>query len=225
VHRILAEMKTILVVDDERNIVELVRLYLEKEGYAVVSARDGRTALELVERHDPDLVVLDLMLPGMDGLEVTRELRRMGETPIVMLTARGEDVDRIVGLELGADDYVVKPFNRGLVGGRAVLTRGRGEDARRSVSCAWTRADTRPVGSGARPAAARVHLWPPGPRPGVLSRDALLSSVWAPTSGGRGPWTSGRRRAGATRRDGHRSGPCAASATGWCRQPGTDRRG
>ena len=72
-------MKTILVVDDERNIVELVRLYLEKEGFAVVSARDGQSALELVERHDPDLVVLDLMLPGMDGLEVTRALRKLAE--------------------------------------------------------------------------------------------------------------------------------------------------
>jgi len=110
-HRILVAMKTILVVDDERNIIELVRLYLEKDGFAVVAAHDGREALVLAERHDPDLVVLDLMLPEMDGREVTRELRRRGDTPILMLTARGDDLDRIIGLEMGADDYLVKPFN------------------------------------------------------------------------------------------------------------------
>ncbi|MGI8702916.1 MAG: response regulator, partial [Candidatus Limnocylindrales bacterium] len=83
-------MKTVLVVDDEPNIVELVRLYLEKDGFAVVSARSGGEALELHERHDPDLVVLDVMLPGLDGWEVTRELRRRGDTPILMLTARAD---------------------------------------------------------------------------------------------------------------------------------------
>ena len=104
-------MKTILVVDDERNIIELVRLYLEQAGYRVVEARDGQEALEQHERVDPDLIVLDLMMPRMDGIEVTREVRRRGETPILMLTARSEDIDRIVGLELGADDYLTKPFN------------------------------------------------------------------------------------------------------------------
>jgi DNA-binding response OmpR family regulator len=104
-------VKTVLVVDDERNIVELVRLYLEQAGFGVVDARDGPSALELHDRVDPDLIVLDLMLPGMDGMEVTREVRRRGETPILMLTARGEDIDRIVGLEVGADDYLTKPFN------------------------------------------------------------------------------------------------------------------
>ena len=97
-------MKTILVVDDERNIVELVRLYLEQAGYNVVEARDGQEALDQHDRVDPDLVVLDLMMPRMDGTEVTREIRRRGEPPILMLTARSEDIDRIVGLELGADD-------------------------------------------------------------------------------------------------------------------------
>lgn len=104
-------MKTILVVDDEPNIIELVRLYLEQAGYAVVEARDGQEALVQHERVDPDLIVLDLMMPRMDGTEVTREVRRRGETPILMLTARSEDIDRIVGLELGADDYLTKPFN------------------------------------------------------------------------------------------------------------------
>ena len=89
-------MKTILVVDDERNIVELVRLYLEKEGFAVVAAADGEQALAQFERADPDLVVLDLMLPKLDGFEVCRELRRRSDVPILMLTARSEDVDAIV---------------------------------------------------------------------------------------------------------------------------------
>src|SRR5450756_3130 len=106
-----AAMKRILVVDDEPNIVELLRLYLEKEGFAVIAARDGDEALALHQRHDPDLVILDLMLPKQDGFDVCRELRRRGGTPILMLTARSDDVDSIVGLELGADDYVTKPFN------------------------------------------------------------------------------------------------------------------
>src|SRR6266508_2328272 len=118
-------MKTVLVVDDERRIVELVRLYLEKEGFGVVGAADGEEALALHARHDPDLVILDLMLPGADGFEVCRELRRRGDTPILMLTARTDDVDAIVGLELGADDYVTKPFNpRALVARvKAILRR------------------------------------------------------------------------------------------------------
>jgi DNA-binding response OmpR family regulator len=102
---------TVLVVDDERNIVQLVRLYLSKEGFQVESAGSGAEAIEKVRTLRPDLVVLDLMLPEIDGLEVCRRLRREGDVPIIMLTARGDDVDRIVGLELGADDYVVKPFN------------------------------------------------------------------------------------------------------------------
>ena len=104
-------MKTILVVDDERNIVDLLRLYLENEGYAVVAAADGEEGLTLHARHDPDLVILDLMLPKVDGFDVCRELRRRGDTPVLMLTARDDDVDAIVGLELGADDYVTKPFS------------------------------------------------------------------------------------------------------------------
>ena len=99
-------MKTILVVDDERHIVDLLRLYLEKEGFAVVAAQDSEQGLALHARHEPDLVVLDLMLPKVDGFEVCRELRRRGDTPILMLTARDDDIDAIVGLELGADDYV-----------------------------------------------------------------------------------------------------------------------
>ena len=103
----------ILVVDDEPSIVEVVGLYLQREGYRVTVARDGQAALDAVHRERPDLIVLDLMLPKMDGLEVTRRLRGQGDVgiPIIMLTAKGEELDRILGLEMGADDYVVKPFS------------------------------------------------------------------------------------------------------------------
>jgi two-component system, OmpR family, alkaline phosphatase synthesis response regulator PhoP len=118
----------ILVVDDEAKIVRLVRSYLEQSGFTVVEANDGQTALIQARREKPDLVVLDLGLPGIDGLEVARTLRRERETPIIMLTARIEDTDKIVGLELGADDYMTKPFNpRELVARvRAVLRRTSG---------------------------------------------------------------------------------------------------
>jgi two-component system response regulator ResD len=103
---------SILVVDDEPTIAEIVARYLERAGYATRTAADGPQALALVAEHRPDLVVLDLMLPGVDGLEVMRRLRKDGErTPIVLLTARGEEADRVSGLQLGADDYVVKPFS------------------------------------------------------------------------------------------------------------------
>jgi DNA-binding response OmpR family regulator len=118
-------MKTILVVDDEPKIVQLARDYLEHAGYAVVTAADGRAALEAIGVAAPDLVVLDLGLPEIDGLEVTRRLRRDGEIPILMLTARDDEIDKLLGLELGADDYMTKPFSpRELVARvRAILRR------------------------------------------------------------------------------------------------------
>jgi DNA-binding response OmpR family regulator len=103
-------VKLILVVEDEAKIARLVRDYLEHAGFAVLVAGDGEAALANVRRSKPDLVVLDLGLPGRDGLDVARTLRRTSDVPIVMLTARGDETDRVVGLELGADDYVVKPF-------------------------------------------------------------------------------------------------------------------
>jgi DNA-binding response OmpR family regulator len=123
-------MKTVLVVDDERNIVDLVRLYLEKEGFAVVAAGDGEAALVALDRHEPDLVVLDLMLPRLDGYEVCREIRRRGPTPVLILTARSDDIDAVVGLELGADDYVTKPFNPRVLVARvkAILRRTEATD-------------------------------------------------------------------------------------------------
>ena len=118
-------MATILVVDDEPRITQLVRDYLERAGFAVVTAGDGREALMRTRTQRPDLVVLDLGLPNVDGLDVTRQLRREADVPIIMLTARDDETDKLVGLELGADDYVTKPFSpRELVARvRAVLRR------------------------------------------------------------------------------------------------------
>lgn len=100
----------ILVVDDDQNICELLRLYMEKEGYNVAIANDGVQALSTYRQFNPNIVILDIMLPKKDGWEVCREIRRSDDTPIIMLTARGETFDKVLGLELGADDYVVKPF-------------------------------------------------------------------------------------------------------------------
>jgi two-component system alkaline phosphatase synthesis response regulator PhoP len=118
----------ILVVDDEARIVKLARDYLERAGFRVLSAGDGNTGLAMARRERPDLIVLDLMLPGLDGLDVCRALRRESDVPIIMLTARVEESDRLVGLELGADDYISKPFSpRELVARvRTVLRRAHG---------------------------------------------------------------------------------------------------
>src|SRR4249919_2804860 len=104
-------MSTVLVVDDEPTIREIVVKYLRRDGFRTLEAADGAHAYELVESDRPDLVVLDLMLPGTDGLELCRWIRERSNLPVIMLTARGEEADRIVGLELGADDYVTKPFS------------------------------------------------------------------------------------------------------------------
>jgi two-component system alkaline phosphatase synthesis response regulator PhoP len=118
----------ILVVDDEPKIVKQARDYLERGRFRVITAGDGKTALAMARHERPDLIVLDLNLPGMDGLDVCRALRRESDVPIIMLTARAEETDRLIGLELGADDYIVKPFSpRELVARvRAVLRRVRG---------------------------------------------------------------------------------------------------
>ena len=105
------QFKTILVIEDDPNTVALVALYLEREGFRALTASDGRKGLELAERHRPDLVILDLMLPRVDGWEVCRRLRQSSDVPVIMLTARSEEIDKVAGLTLGADDYVVKPFS------------------------------------------------------------------------------------------------------------------
>jgi DNA-binding response OmpR family regulator len=119
---------TILVVDDEKNIVQLARLYLSNEGFRVEEAHDGKQALDKARAVNPDLIVLDLMMPEMDGLTVCKEIRKTSSVPVIILTARNDDVDKIVGLEIGADDYVTKPFNpRELVARvKAVLRRSQG---------------------------------------------------------------------------------------------------
>jgi two-component system alkaline phosphatase synthesis response regulator PhoP len=124
-------MRTVLVVDDEPKIVRVARDYLERAGYRVLTAGDGGAVLQAVRSARPDLVVLDLALPGMDGLDVTRALRRESQVPIIMLTARADESDRLIGLELGADDYIVKPFSpKELVARvRAVLRRWDGARA------------------------------------------------------------------------------------------------
>ncbi len=181
-------MKTILVVDDAPNIVELLRMYLEGAGYATLTATDGPTAVELHRRHRPDLVILDVMLPGMDGFEVCRAIRREADTPVLMLTARTDDVDAIVGLELGADDYVTKPFNpRALVARvKAILRRTDGTvRLGRPIEVGSLRIEPRrrEVFVREREVALRARefdlLAALARDPGVvLSRDGLLEDVW-----------------------------------------------
>lgn len=121
----------ILIVDDDTNICELLRLYLEKEGYSTVIVNDGQSAVTAFQNEQPDITLLDIMLPGLDGWQVCREIRKTSNKPIIMVTAKGETFDKVLGLELGADDYIVKPFeNKEVVARvRAVLRRtGTKED-------------------------------------------------------------------------------------------------
>ena len=180
--------ETILVVDDERNIVELARLYLESEGYVVESAYDGAEALAKIRSLRPALVVLDLMLPKIDGWEVCRRVRATSDVPIIMLTARSEDVDKIVGLELGADDYLTKPFNpRELVARvRAVLRRyERAAKPTRAIHIGQVTIDParREVTVAGKPIKLRAKefdllLALAQHRGLVLSRNQLLDLVW-----------------------------------------------
>ena len=122
-------MKKILVVDDEKKIVDIVKAYLEKDGFNVISAFDGQAAIEQAKSESPDLIILDLMLPKMSGMDVCRTVRQSSDIPVIMLTARDDTTDKILGLELGADDYVTKPFDpKELVSRvRAVLRRYEGK--------------------------------------------------------------------------------------------------
>jgi DNA-binding response OmpR family regulator len=184
---------TILVVDDEPSIREVVSLYLSRAGYEVVVVADGDAALEALAQHAPDLVVLDLMLPHVDGLEIARQLRAEGNTPIIMLTARREETDRILGLEMGADDYVVKPFSpRELVSRvKAVLRRtypSTSAETEQALTFDHLRIDptTRlvEVDSEERSLTAREFdlLWVLARSPRqVFNRDQLLDLVWGLT--------------------------------------------
>jgi DNA-binding response OmpR family regulator len=180
----------ILVVEDEPSIREVVSLYLRRAGYQVTVADDGRKALEILANQPPDLVVLDLMLPEVDGLEITRWLRERGDIPIIMLTARREERDRIVGLEMGADDYVIKPFSpQDLVSRvRAVLRRSQGATSigrERPMSYGDLRVDPQTrlvvVGGEEKSLTAKEFdlLWTMASHPRqVFTRDQLLDLVW-----------------------------------------------
>ena len=126
----------ILIVDDDENICELLRLYLEKDGFETIVANDGEQAVDYASKYSPDLILLDIMLPKLDGWQVCREIRKTSETPIIMLTAKGETFDKILGLELGADDYVSKPFDAKEVIARikAVLRRSHESDKSSQVN-------------------------------------------------------------------------------------------
>jgi phosphate regulon transcriptional regulator PhoB len=187
--------ETILIVDDEPTIVEVVELYLRREGFRVLTAGDGAAALSAVQQERPDLIVLDLMLPGMSGLDVTRQLRAGGALPIIMLTARGEETDRVVGLELGADDYVTKPFSpRELVARvKAVLRRAQPTPApepsvsnviaigglRLDAAARTVTLDGQPIGLTAREFDLLLFLMQHPDQ--VFTREQLLDNVWGYT--------------------------------------------
>jgi len=180
--------ETILLVDDEHNIVDLARMYLEQEGFKVEAAYDGQAALDKIKSLQPALVVLDLMLPVVDGWEVCRRVRSTSDMPIIMLTARDDDVDKIVGLELGADDYVTKPFNpRELVARvKAILRRaGHEPSGEKPITLGNLSVDParREVTAAGRPVELRTKefdllLVLAENRGLVLSRDKLLELAW-----------------------------------------------
>ena len=187
-------MPLVLVADDEPNIVRILTAYLQREGFDVLTAGSGDIALELALARVPDLVVLDLMLPGLDGIEVCRELRRRSEIPVLMLTARSEDSDKLVGLAVGADDYVTKPFNAAEVVARvqAILRRTRSPAAHRVL-----RAGPLEVDLDTHVATKNGHeldltalefdlLATLLERPGVVwTRDQLLDRCWDSGTNGR----------------------------------------
>lgn len=188
-----AAVARILVVDDEPNIREVVGLYLRRDGHTVISAADGEEALDLFRRNEPDLVVLDLMLPKMSGIEVCRRMNAERRVPLIMLTARGEEEDRIVGLSLGADDYVVKPFSpRELAARVAAVLRRTGDGDKDSDGTILTFDGLR-IDPGTREVFVRDKavtltarefdlLYHLADSPGrVFTRDYLMETVWGYT--------------------------------------------
>lgn len=181
---------SILLVDDEQHIIDLARMYLEQDGFHVTSATDGKAALDMILSDEPALVVLDLMLPGIDGWEICRRVRVQSDVPIVMLTARSDDIDKIVGLELGADDYLTKPFNpRELVARvKAILRRAdkrpaTGEGGTVTLDNLMIHPDRRLVQVDGQPVELRMKefdlLLTLAENPGmVFSREKLLNIVW-----------------------------------------------
>jgi two-component system, OmpR family, response regulator ResD len=185
-------MTTVLVVDDEPTIREIVAGYLERDGYRTLEAADGNRARELLERDPPDLVVLDVMLPGADGLELCRWIRSRSRLPVIMLTARGEESDRIVGLELGADDYVTKPFSPRELAARVrtVLRRAEPEtvtEERLSFNGLVIDSTTREVTKNGTPLRLTARefdfLWFVASHPRrVFSREQIMRRVWGYSS-------------------------------------------
>jgi DNA-binding response OmpR family regulator len=181
-------MATILVVDDEPIVREVIVRYLERDGHRTLEAGDGDRARELLERELPSLVVLDVMLPGMDGLALCRWIRSRSELPVILLTARGEEADRIVGLELGADDYVTKPFSPRELAARVRTVLRRAEppafgEARLSVGELVIDSGSREVTRGGRPLKLTAKefdlLWFLASHPRhVFSRSQLMDRVW-----------------------------------------------
>jgi DNA-binding response OmpR family regulator len=179
---------TVLVVDDEPIVREVVVSYLQHEGYETLEAGDGQAARRLVEEDPPDLVVLDLMLPGIDGLELCRWIRARSDLPVIMLTARGEEADRIVGLELGADDYIAKPFSpRELAARVRTVLRRSSADIPRAERLSFDGLDidarTREVNREGTPLALTAKefdlLWFLASHPRhVFSREQLMDRVW-----------------------------------------------
>ena len=179
----------VMIVDDDSNICELLRLYLEKEGWDTVIAHDGVQALKLFSEENPDLILLDIMMPELDGWQVCREIRKKSTCPIIMLTAKGEVFDRVLGLELGADDYVIKPFETKEVVARikAVLRRTGTSDAKPvkevqydklyiSMENYEMRVNGKPVDTPPKELELIFHL---ASNPGrVFTRDQLLDEVW-----------------------------------------------
>ena len=183
------ETGKILIVDDDQNICELLRLYAEKEGYTVALAHDGRKAVECFEQESPDIILLDIMLPELDGWQVCREIRKKSQCPIIMLTAKGETFDKVLGLELGADDYVVKPFETKEVLARikAVLRRSDKQDPNEKKVVTFDKlsinlnnyelkVDGRQVDTPPKEMELIYHLASNPNR--VFSRDQLLDEVW-----------------------------------------------
>ena len=185
-------MKTVLVVDDEPIVREVVVRYLEREGYRTLEAGDGDAARDALARTSPDLVVLDVMLPGTDGLELCRWIRSTSQLPVIMLTARGEEADRIVGLELGADDYVTKPFSPRELAARVKSVLRRSDRADESaerlefgdVELEQATREVRKAGVELRLTAKEFDLlWFLASHPRrVFSRDQLMARVWGYTA-------------------------------------------
>ena len=181
--------KTVLVIEDDRRTADLVALYLKRDGFRPLTAGDGVRGLALAERHRPDLVILDLMLPEMDGWEVCRRLRQKSEVPVIMLTARGEEIDRVAGLTLGADDYLVKPFSpRELMARvKAVLRRAPRTPPGRATPLTHADLlldrDKRQLSVGGRPVALTPHEFAllealMAAEGRVLTRDELLDRLY-----------------------------------------------